>query len=305
MKQRVMLPGVVTQLICVLLAMMLMMCVLLTGVTAGLHLFTGVPGLHESVAATAEVQAAQAEQINRKVGELSAKHGFAADTAMALITAEEVADYNRRAVTWWQGLLAESPTLTAPAWPTEELEAAILADAGFCAANEEQKQAANARKAAADVAAAVQETILPIRANLISFAFSKVLGKIDVAKYMAFVPYLPVITGLLAALTAAVIMLLCARQSARGWAYVGSGLCAGGFAMICLMAAVAMIGLPDMVGGMSALLGMQVGLAMRQVGLILGVGAGVCAVTGLMMIGAHQKRMLSIRRRLAAMEVQG
>ena len=47
---------------------------------------------------------------------------------------------------------------------------------------------------------------------------------LDLAKYMAFVPYLPWGMGLVCALLCAVIMLLCARRPVRGAAFVGSGL---------------------------------------------------------------------------------
>ena len=304
MKQRMILPGAAAQVCSALLAFLLTVCVLLTGVTAGLHLFTGTHAIHESVALDESVRTAQMTRLTERVDKLSAKHGFAAEMVMALIDPAALDAYNVGMISWWQGLLQADPVLVAPAWPSVALEEAIMADEGFRASHEERQYKSASRTAAGDVAVAVQETVLPIRANLISFAFSKVLGKIDVAKYMTFVPYLPWMTGLASLLLIAVIMLLCARRPVRGLAYAGSGLCAGGLSMGCVIAAVASMGLAETVSTLSTLLGVQVALALRQLGLILGGGAATCVILGLAMIFAHQKAMLRLRSRLDALEVQ-
>lgn len=298
------LPGAAAQVLSAILAFVLTMCILLTGVTAGLHLFTGTTKIHADVALNPQVRAAQLERISAKVEKAAEKHGFAVETVMNLITGEKLDDYNVGMIAWWQGLLQADPTFAAPAFDATALEAAIAADAGFLASHEERQVKSASRSAANDVAAAVQEAVLPIRANLISFAFSKVLGKIDLAKYMAFVPYLPWVMGLVCLLVCAAIMLLCARQPVRGAAFVGSGLCAGGLSMGCVMLAVFFMNVPAMVEAMSALLGMQVCLALNNLGLVLGAGAGLCVLAGLLMILRHQKKMASLRRRLATMEVQ-
>lgn len=303
MKQRMILPGAAAQILSAVLALVLTLCVLLTGVTAALQLFIGTDGIHARVALDPGVREAQMARITERVNALSAKHGFAPETALNLITPEALDAYNTGMIGWWQGLLQADPELVAPAWPTAALEEAITADEGFRAAHEERQYKSAARSGAGDVATAVQEAVLPIRASLISFAFSKVLGKIDLAKYMVLVPYLPVMTALAGALIAAVIMLLCARRPVRGLAYVGSGLCAGGLSLGCVIAAVAGIGLPEMVSTLSVLLGQQVALALRLLGLILGGGAAVCVIAGLAMIFVHQRAMLRLRSRLAAMEV--
>ena len=299
-----MLPGAAAQVLSALLAFMLTMCILLTGVTAGLHLFTGTTKLHADVALNPEVRAAQEARISAEVADLAGEHGFAAETVMALITGDKLDEYNLGMISWWQGLLQADPTFAAPAFDAAALEAAIAADEGFLAAHEERQVKSASRSAASDVAAAVQEAVLPIRANLISFAFSKVLGKVDLARYMAFVPYLPWAMGLVCLFLCAVIMLLCARQPVRGAAYVGSGLCAGGLSMGCVMLAVYLMNVPAAVETMSALLGLQVRLALNNLALVLGAGAGLCVLAGLIMLFRHQRRMASLRCRLAAMEVQ-
>ena len=299
-----MLPGAFAQVLSGVLAFVLMLCILLTGLTAGLQLFTGTTKIHADVALNPEVRAAQMARITDKVNKLAEKNGFAPETALSLITEAALDQYNVGMISWWQGLLQADPTFTAPAWDATALEAAIAADAGFLAAHEERQVKSAARNAAKDVAAAIQEAVLPIRANLISFAFSKVLGKIDLAKYMAYVPYLPWAMGLACLLLSAAIMLLCARRPVRGAAFVGSGLCAGGLSTGCMMLAVALLDVPNMVSTMSVLLGLQVRLALHHLGLLLGAGALVCAVIGLALIFLHQKKMTALRRRLAAMEVQ-
>ncbi|MBR4082342.1 MAG: hypothetical protein IKK21_11205 [Clostridia bacterium] len=304
MKQRMILPGAAAQTASVVLALLLTLCVLLTGVTAGLQLFTGTDGMHARVALDPGVREAQMARITERVNALSAKHGFAPETALNLITPEAMDAYNIGMIGWWQGLLQTDPVLVAPAWPSAALEEAITADEGFRAAHEERQYKSAARSAAGDVATAVQEAVLPIRASLISFAFSKVLGKIDLAKYMVLVPYLPVVTALADALLFAVIMLLCARRPVRGLVYVGSGLCAGGLSLGCVILAVAGIGLPERISTLSVLLGQQVALALRQMGMMLGGGAAVCVIAGLAMIFVHQRVMMRLRARLDAMEAQ-
>lgn len=292
-------PGAAAHVMAAILALVMTLCVILAGVGGVVASVTGNTALHEGVALSGPVLSAQRARIDGQVNALAERYGFDPETVNALISDEALRDYNREVIAWWMGLMGEEPVLTAPTWPTQELTDAVMADALFQENTPSTRRRSIARDSvAAGVARAVQESVLPLRASLISLALSQVLPRVDVPRYMALVRCLPWAAAGAAALCAALMALAMAKRPVRCLVYLGSGLAAGGLCLLLMMAGAAAYDLPGRVAEVSSLLCLQAETLMARLGVGLGVGAGACVAVGLALMGVHQHAMLRLRRGL-------
>lgn len=293
-------PGAASHMLAAVLALLLTLCVLLCGVSCAAKAVLSDAALHERVALSAPVQAAQRARIGGKVAALAENYAFDPETVSGFITDERLAQYNRDVIAWWMGLMGEEPVLKAPSWPTDGMLEAVMDDPLFQESTPSGRRKAVARdQVTAGVAQAIQESVLPLRATLISLALSKVLSRVDVPGYMAYVPYLPWMAAAAAVLCAALMLLAMGKRPVRALAYIGGGLAAGGLCLLCLMAATAWFDLPGQVAQVSAILSLQAETLLGLLGRGMGLLAGGCVALGAVMIALHQHAMMKLRRTLA------
>lgn len=293
-------PGPASHVAAALLALLLTLCVLLTGVGCAVGTIATDASLHEEVALSAPVRAAQRARIDGRVAALAQAYSFEPDTVNSLITDAALDQYNRDVIAWWMGLLGPEPTFRAPEWSAEGMLEAVMDDPLFKENTPSGRRKAIARdEVTAGVVKAVQESVLPLRGALVSLALSKVLPRIDVARYMAYVPYLPWAAAGAALLAAALTLLAMGKRPMRALAYIGGGLAAGGLCLLVLMAAMAWFDLPGQVAQVSTILCLQAETLLGLLGRGMALLAGACLALGAAMIALHQHAMMKLRRTLA------
>lgn len=293
-------PGPFAHAVSLVLTLLLTLCLLLSAVSLTAWRVLSDSSLHESVALDPAVTDAQMARITEKVTSLAEKYSFDPSPVLALVTRESVEAYSREVIAWWMGILSPNADLTAPRWACDALEETIRQDPLFQENTPSGRQKSVARdKCAGGVITAVTNAVLPIRTELISFALTKVLGRVDAASYAAYLPYLAPVFGLCALVLCAALMLLMSRRLVKCLCYIGAGLAGSGIVLFGVMGALALLRLTERVSETSALLGMQTALLTGRLALQTGLIAGACLVVGLIMIGVHQHSMMKLRRGLA------
>ncbi len=294
-------PGGAAHAAAVILSLIMTLCLLLSGCTALANTLMNNTALHESVALSDQVQAAQKAKIFAKVNTLAEKYSFDPETVNAFLTDEAIADYNRQVIAWWMSLLDTAPSLTAPSFSTTDMIEAVMADEQFKENTSTGRRKAIARdEVAAVIAQTVQETVLPLRSALISLGMSQVLQRINLAKYTAIVPHLPWIFLGISVMLMCLTVLVMARRPLRALAYIGGSLSAAGILDLALILCLKLLDLPGWVGQVSAMLSLQVSLLQERLMPLMLIGGGCALAIGLVLIGLHQHGMLKIRRSLAA-----
>ena len=294
-------PGGAAHAAAVILALIMTLCLLLSGCTALVNTLMNDTALHESVALSDRVQTAQKEKIFAKVSALAEKYSFAPETVNAFLTDEALEDYNRQVITWWMSLLDTAPSLTAPSFSTTDMIEAIMADEQFKGNTSTGRRKAIARdEIAAVIAQTVQETVLPLRSALISLGMSQVLQRVNLAKYTAIIPHLPWIFLGASVMLMCLTVLVMARRPLRALVYIGSSLSAAGLLDLALILCLKLLDLPGWVGQVSSMLSLQVSLLQEKLMPVMLLCGGCGLLAGLVLIGLHQHGMLKIRRSLAA-----
>lgn len=294
-------PGGAAHAAAVILALIMTLCLLLSGCTALVNTLMNDTALHESVALSDQVQTAQKEKIFAKVNTLAEKYSFAPETVNAFLTDEALEDYNRQVITWWMSLLDTAPSLTAPSFSTTDMIEAIMADEQFKGNTSTGRRKAIARdEIAAVIAQTVQETVLPLRSALISLGMSQVLQRVNLAKYTAIIPHLPWIFLGASVMLMCLTVLVMARRPLRALVYIGSSLSAAGLLDLALILCLKLLDLPGWVGQVSSMLSLQVSLLQEKLMPVMLLCGGCGLLAGLVLIGLHQHGMLKIRRSLAA-----
>ena len=298
-------PGAFAHVVSAVLALLMTLCLLLSGCTVLLSNLLNNTSLHESVALSDEVLSAQKEKIFAEVDALAEKYSFNKETVTVFLTDDAIKSYNQEVIAWWTSLLGTAPSLNAPTWPTTDMIEAIMADEQFKENTSTGRRRAIARdEIAAVIAETVQEAVLPMRSALISLGMSMVLQKVSVTKYTSVIPHLPWI------LLGASVMLMCltvlvmARRPLRALVYIGGAVAAAGLLALgangCLLA----LDIPGWVGQVSSMLSLQASLLISKILPVMWLCGGAALLVGLVLIGVHQHGMLKIRRSLAAKGVE-
>lgn len=291
-------PGVFAHVVMSLLAFLMMLCILLTGLTAVPAVTISSRYLQTSLAEDPTLLAAQAERIDTRIAQLAEKQSFDPVCLSAWTSPEALRLYSQDMAAWWPTLLVLKKPASMPSVSRDDVTNAVMDDPLFQSTHDAGKQKSVARdKVAGKVVSILQESIMPIRANLITTGIVAVSKKIDVRKYTAVLPWLPLLCLGAAAMLAGMMQLLCLRRPVRGLAFTGSALAAGGVLTLLVILVVALMNLPGIVGAYSPVLSAAVTPWLRQMGLYLGLWAAVLIIIGLLLMLAHQKRMAFIRRR--------
>ncbi len=298
-------PGAFAHTVSAVLALLMTLCLFLSGCTALVSHLINNTSLHESVALSDEVLAAQKEKIFAKVDALTETYSFNKETVTAFLTDDAIKSYNQEVIAWWTSLLGTAPSLSAPAWPTTDMTEAIMADEQFKESTSTGRRRAIARdEIAAVIAQTVQETVLPVRSALISLGMSQVLQRISVAKYTSVLPHLPWILLGVSAMLMCLTVLVMARRPLRALAYIGGAVAAAGLLMLLMSAGITLLNIPGWIGQVSSMLSLQCSLLLGKLMPVLWISGGAALLLGLVLIGLHQHGMLQIRRNLAAKGVE-
>lgn len=291
-------PGKAAHILAWILTILLMLSLTAFCLTWQVNRMLTSPSLHESVALDRVVQQEQMARIEATVQELAQRYSFKPETVMNIVTGESVAQYNRDVVAWWMGLMGEEPVIDAPVWPTRGVEQAVREDELFKENTPTDVRRTTARdKIAYQVGQAVQKTVLPVRADILSLLMPKVLEKIDLPVYVHYASLLPLLCGVASAVLALMLLLVMLKRISKAALYIGTALGASGLCALGLCGVFSLLGISGMVGEISSLLAMQLDILAGKVYLQVGIYAAIALALGLGLIGLHQADIRSLVRR--------
>ena len=283
-------PGKTARTLAFILSLLLTLTLFLTALsTQAVRLLTD-DQLHRQIATADAVTDAQMERINSAIDTLAAQQSFAPETLKTLITREAVEDYAIQCVSWWMGLMQPDPVMTAPFWDDQALQNAVRKDELF----QQSVKSALRRTVARDdvaypVAKTIQETVLPIRAQLISFVLPTVLEKVNVPALMQYVSIAPQALGCTALVLALLVLLTLRRSMSMGSMYIGSSAAAAALLTLGMLATVCLLNPAALAAQANALLAMQLSLLLNALALPLLIAGVIALLLGLMLIAVHQR----------------
>ena len=276
----------------VIIALLMTLTLLLSALCAQATRLLSDEGLHQRVALDPAVSAAQMERITAAVGQIAAEQSFAPETALSLITPEGLADYNRQVISWWMSLARPDAAMDAPQWDSEALENAVREDPLF----QEAVRSTLRRTVARDqvgypISLAVQETVLPVRTQLLAFALPMVQSYVKLSALVGYALNTPVLFAALSLAMAMLIVLLMGGDLRKTALYAGSALSAAALVTLLAMLTVHLLDPGAIVAQANALLGLQITLLLHQLGSGLGLICAIELVAGIWLIFLHQRRV--------------
>lgn len=253
--------------------------------------------MHHTVAGDEAVIDAQMERINAVIESTAEAQHFDPATIQALVTREDIRTFSLQCADWWLGLLQQDPALTAPEWDTQAMEDAVREDELF----RENVRATLRRSVARDdvaypIAQTIQETVLPLRTQLISFVLPEVLERVDAPALITLLQKIPLIFLGGSAVLALLILLCMFRMPSKGGLYIGAAMGACALVSLLLMLGILLLDPAAMIAQANTLLSLQLTLLLRQMALkplIISIALLVISTT---LTALHQKRM---RQRIA------
>ncbi len=290
MKKRM--PGKFAHILTVLLTLLMTLTLFLSALSwQGIRLLTNEK-LHHSIAGDPAVTAAQMERITATVNEVAAAQSFDPATVMALVTEDAVRDFSLQSASWWLGFLQDDPVIAAPVWDTQAMEDAVREDELFRESVKSTLRRSVARDSVAyPIAQTIQEAVLPIRTQLISFAMPEVLSRIDMPAIMNMAVNIPLLLAAVSLAMAMLILIVMHRCVCKGGMYIGSGLAASALLTLMLLLGVLLLDPAAFIAQANALLALQVSMLLSQLALPLLIASMSALVIGFMLIALHQKRM--------------
>ena len=247
------------------------------------------PALREGgTVASDEVQQTEMRLIRDRIGELAPIYEFSAETAMRYITPEKLAEMNRQTALWWNSLLTNGQAADAPAFDTEEMLSAFIADAAPAGNSEEEpdeQTELRATEAANAVAESVLRIVLPLRLPLIGIGTDKAAERVDVGNVIRFLTGIRWAALALCALLAGLIALLESRKLRMSLKYIGSAMGAALFVLAGGVVLYILSGIDPLIAEASPSLSVQYGFLLSGVAVrliiyaaILTVGCVVCLI---------------------------
>lgn len=253
--------------------------------------------MHHTVAGDDAVIDAQMERINAVIESTAEAQHFDPATIQALVTREDVRAFSLQCADWWLGLLQQEPVLTAPEWDTQAMEDAVREDELF----RENVRATLRRSVARDdvaypIAQTIQETVLPLRTQLISFVLPEVLERVDVPMLVTFLQKAPLICLGASAVLALLILLCMCRMPSKGGLYIGAAMGACALITLLLMLGILLLDPAAMIAQANTLLSLQLTLLLKQMALKPLIVSIAMLVISAALTALHQKR---VRQRIA------
>lgn len=258
--------------------------------------------LHHAVASADEVTNAQMERIQAAIDEIAAEQPIQPETIAELVTPDAIRTYSIACSDWWLGLLQAEPTLAAPEWDTQAIEDAVREDECFQENVRSTLRRATARdQIAYPLAQTIQETVLPLRTQLISFVLPEVLERVDVPALLTLAAKIPLFCLAACVVLALLVLLLMHRCPCKGGLYIGSALAAAALLVLLFMLGIVLLNPAALVAQANALLALQLSLLLKQLALKPLCISVSMLVIGFCLIALHQSRMrVRIVRSIAA-----
>lgn len=224
--------------------------------------------MHHTVAGDDAVIDAQMERINTVIASTAEAQHFDPATIQALVTREDVRAFSLQCADWWLGLVQADPVLAAPVWDTQPMEDAVREDELF----RENVRSTLRRSVARDdvaypIAQTIQETVLPLRTQLISFVLPEVLTRVDVPMLVALLQKAPLIFLAASAVLALLILLCMIRMPFKGGLYIGAAMGACALISLLILLGVLLLEPATIVAQANALLSLQLTLLLKQMAL--------------------------------------
>ena len=217
------------------------------------------PGMKEGGTPVSDsVQRMEMNLIREKIEALAPIYDFSAKTAMKVVTDEKIAEMNRQAALWWNGILVNGEPGEVPAFNTEELTGAFAADIVAAGGSDE-----DAELRAADAANAVSESILrivlPLRLPIVGRGLSEASARVDLGNIIRFLTGIRWAALAVCALLAGLIALLESRKLRMSLRYIGSAMGAAVLVIAACLVLYALSGVDPLIAGASPSLAAQYG----------------------------------------------
>lgn len=295
-------PGKLAHGLSILLTLLMTLTLLLCMFSwQGVRLLTD-SDLHHSIASATSVTDAQMERIQAAIDEIAAEQPIQPETLTELITPDAIRTYSIACSDWWMGLVQAEPTLAAPEWDAQAIEDAVREDELFQENVRSTLRRATARdQIAYPLAQTIQETVMPLRTQLISFVLPEVLERVDVPALLTLAAKVPMLCLAASGVLALLILLLMYRCPCKGGLYIGSALAAAALLVLLMMLGIAVLNPASLVAQANSLLALQLSLLLKQLAVKPLCICISMLVIGFCLIALHQSRMrIRIVRSIAA-----
>ena len=202
-------------------------------------------GLHERVALNGAQIDAQMTRIAEGLEPIAREYGFSPEPVFAAVSREQVIEMDRQVVEWWTGLLSTGELKEAPVFQAD-LQNVLEADEGFLSGLNPLAVSSTIESVETRVAGMVRKTGVLFRDKLMSAAFQRAEGMVNLPRILELLKAAPAICGLAALLLAGIIALMMSRKIQTAGQYIGGALSACGLLMLLTLLLIRMLNLREM-----------------------------------------------------------
>lgn len=167
---------VIALLLCVLLAgIILLMC----GI-ASFNYLTVSETVYLTVSSDADLTELKMEQILLKIDSLAEQYSFDSEKLKEVITRENIAEFDQQVAMWWSGLLTKGNATEAPSFDLSFAEELLDTDEHFSEGLLKYEVKEKKKGVLKELRETVENTVLPVRSQVIYAAASKLLNRFPV-----------------------------------------------------------------------------------------------------------------------------
>lgn len=282
--------GWLTQALCALLCAALTVMLSLGGVLGGAM---SVLGSEKALRGVSEgVLDDQLSRVQTAVTGLAEKYPFNTEAVLALADREAMRAYNAQIAAWWVALVQDGVMADVPEWSCPQIAETVMADEAFIAgvAASERRIVAT-EQVEAGVEQAMLKAALPLRAALLDAAFALVGSRIQLGKALLYAWMAPGLLLMASALTALLMLAVCARDKRRALPWIGGALMAAALVMAVALITVNSLDFAGQAGMISSMLAAEVRAVGSMIALRIGLLAGAAVLLGAGLTTAYQRLM--------------
>lgn len=257
-----------------IVACAMILCWMLTGsaLTVEGEILLNCSGLHESITCSDENIDRIENQTVQVINRLAEQYGFDPGPVREIASREAIRTFTRQCTAWWMKILREGITEEAPAFQADEIIAVVRADTGYQNTVPSYEQRSVARD---KIAYVIEKTVtgkaFPLRAELVNPALEIASRKVDLNRYLIYLPWIHIFCILTSILILGAIVFASARRPEFGNLCIGAAFNGCAILLMTVTAALLMADLPGMIRATSADVAANTEMLIRQVVLHLGL----------------------------------
>ncbi len=288
-------PATAARIAAFLLAVLLAGILLLLCTTVTVSRLTSSDTLYMETAMNPEILDTETEQIRAGIDTLAEKYGFDAEKMAELFNREAVAEFGKRAVTWWTGIITRGSVTEIPAFDLTGAEALLDGDASFSEGLQGWQIREKKEQVTEAIGKVVSDAVIPVRTLVVNGVFRKVLDKVPLKKLLEISRSLMLPLLAAAFCLSGLLALTVSRRLHCSLLYFGGSFGAAGLIVILVTGLFLLMNIRGMIGEISANLTRQFILVERKI--LLQAGA-----TALLLLAAGAAGLVFGNRRSTAEE---